>query len=102
MQHALIAAMRPLADSAPMPKGESVRGSRRAAMFESSSSSKSSAFQLCFRSLTSGRDFAFPCDAEGHVDLDHMSERTRNNYFYARAMMGREVGYPAVQAAALH
>jgi hypothetical protein len=67
-------------------------------MFESSTSSKSSAFQLCFRSLRSGSDFAFPCDAEGHVDLDTMSERTRNNYFYARAMMGREVAYPAVEA----
>ena len=71
-------------------------------MFESSTSSKSSAFQLCFRALRSGSDFAFPCDAEGHVDLDKMSERTRNDYFYARAMMGREVAYPAVQAASLH
>jgi hypothetical protein len=79
-----------------MPKGKSTR---RAEMFESSTSSKSSAFQLCFRSLRSGSDFAFPCDAEGHVDLDNMSERTRNNYFYARAMMGREVAYPAVEAA---
>jgi hypothetical protein len=78
-----------------MPKGESVQEST---MFESSTSSKSSAFQLCFRSLRSGSDFAFPCDAEGHVDLDQMSERTRNNYFYARAMMGREVAYPAVEA----
>jgi hypothetical protein len=71
-------------------------------MFESSTSSPSSAFQLCFRSLNSGRDFAFPCDAQGHVDLDQMTERTRNNYFYARAMMGREVAYPAVEAASLH
>ena len=72
-------------------------------MFDSSSSSSSkSGFQLCFRALRSGSDFAFPCDAEGHVDLDQMSERTRNNYFYARAMMGREVSYPAVEAATLH
>ena len=26
-----------------------------------------------------------------------MSERTRNNYFYARAMIGRELAYPSVQ-----
>jgi hypothetical protein len=32
--------------------------------------------------------------------MDQMSERTRNNYFYARAMMGRELSYPAVEAAA--
>jgi hypothetical protein len=56
-----------------------------------------SSFQLCFRSLShSGRDFAFPCDAKGQVSLDHMSERARNNYFYARAMVGRELTPPAV------
>jgi hypothetical protein len=70
-------------------------------MFESSTSSTSN-FQLCFRPLRNGNGFAFPCDASGHVDLDHMSERARNNYFYARAMMGREVSYPAVEAAVLH
>ena len=69
-------------------------------MFESSTSSKSSAFQLCFRSLRSGSDFAFPCDAEGHVDLDTMSERTRNNYFYARSTVGRDYAAPNVVAVA--
>jgi len=56
------------------------------------------AFRLCFRSLVSGPDYAFPCDAEGHVDLDRLSERARNDYFYARAMMGREVAYPDVES----
>ncbi len=64
--------------------------------------SSSSQFQLCFRSLfDSGRGFAFPCDHQGHVDLDRMSEKARNNYFYARAMIGRELTYPAVEVAAL-
>jgi hypothetical protein len=31
-----------------------------------------------------------------------MSERARNNYFYARAMVGRELSVPAVEAAELH
>jgi hypothetical protein len=67
----------------------------------SSSNSGSGCFQLCFRSLDDGgHDFAFPCDPTGQVDLDNMSERSRNNYFYARAMMGREVAYPAVEVAA--
>jgi hypothetical protein len=58
--------------------------------------------QLCFRSLfNSGRGYAFPCDQTGQVDLDRMSERARNNYFYARAMVGRELSPPAVEAAAL-
>lgn len=65
--------------------------------------SMSSRFLLCFRSLfDSGRGFAFPCDGAGRVDLDHLSERARNNYFYARAMVGRELTVPAVEAAELH
>ena len=55
-------------------------------------------FQLCFQSLTdSSSRFCFPCDAGGHVNLDGMSERARNNYFYARAMIGRELAAPAVE-----
>jgi len=60
-------------------------------------------FQLRFDSLFhQGRGFAFPCDAGGHVDLDHMSERARNNYFYARAMVGRDLSVPAVESATMH
>lgn len=63
----------------------------------------SNEYRLCFRSLfDSGRGYAFPCDAAGHVDLDCMSERARNNYFFARAMVGRELSTPAVELAALH
>jgi hypothetical protein len=55
-------------------------------------------FQLRFQSLfDSGRGFAFPCDPQGQVDLDGLSERARNNYFYARAMVGRELSVPAVE-----
>ena len=60
--------------------------------------SSSSQFQLCFRSLFhEGRGYAFPCDPQGQVDLDGMSERARNNYFYARAMVGKELSVPAVE-----
>ena len=60
--------------------------------------SRSNAYQLCFRSLFhSGRGYAFPCDSDGQVDLDAMSERARNNYFYARAMVGKELTVPAVE-----
>jgi hypothetical protein len=60
-------------------------------------------YQLRFQSLfDSGRGYAFPCDHEGHVDLDGMSERARNNYFYARAMIGRELAFPAVESTILH
>jgi hypothetical protein len=61
--------------------------------------SSSARFRLCFRALSnSGRGFAFPCDATGQVSLDNMSERARNNYFFARAMVGRELTPPAVEA----
>jgi hypothetical protein len=64
--------------------------------------SSSSQFQLCFRNLfDSGRGYAFPCDQQGQVDLDRMSEKARNNYFYARAMIGKELAYPAIEASML-
>lgn len=54
-------------------------------------------FVLVFRSLfKSGRAFAFACDPHGLVNMDGMSERARNNYLYARAMIGRELHYPSV------
>ncbi len=60
-----------------------------------------SQFLLCFRSLFHrGRGFAFPCDGGGHVDLEHLSERSRLNYLFARAMVGRELSVPAVERSA--
>ena len=59
------------------------------------------AFELRFQSLFQiGRALAFPCDREGHVDLDRFSERSKNNYLFARAMIGREFAWP--QVAQLH
>jgi hypothetical protein len=55
------------------------------------------ACELRFQSLYQrGRALTFPCDCQGHVDLDHFSERARNNYLFARAMMGREYEWPRV------
>jgi hypothetical protein len=60
-------------------------------------------FELRFQSLfDSGRGFSFPCDLRGQVDLDQLSDRARNNYLYARAMVGRELSVPAVRASDLH
>ena len=57
-----------------------------------------SGYELRFQSLfNEGRAFAFPCDAQGQVNLDSLSERARNNYHYARAVVGREVAVPAVR-----
>jgi hypothetical protein len=55
--------------------------------------------RLCFRSLFQrGRGFAFPCDRNGQVDLDGLTDRARNNYLFARAMVGRELCAPVVEA----
>lgn len=62
----------------------------------------SSPFVLCFRSLfDSGRGLAFPCDEQGRVDLDALSERARNNYFFARCVVGRDFAAPGVEVGAL-
>lgn len=54
-------------------------------------------FEVRFASLfRQGRGFAFPCDGQGRVDLDALSERARNNYLFARAMVGRDNAVPRV------
>ncbi|MDM0111035.1 hypothetical protein QTI66_02690 [Variovorax sp. J22R133] len=66
-------------------------------MPSSGESSSSSQYQLRFRSLfREGRAYAFPCDVEGHVDIDLLSERARDNYFFARISIGRELSIPEV------
>lgn len=58
-------------------------------------------YELRFTSLfDQGRGYAFPCDAEGRVDLDGLSEGCRNNYFYARAVVGIELSLPVVACVA--
>ena len=63
----------------------------------------SAAYELRFQSLfNEGRALTFPCDAQGHVELDALSERALQNYLYARAVVGREFATPAVLATELH
>ena len=57
-------------------------------------------YELHFRSLfDEGRAYVFPCNAAGLVDMDALSERARENYLYARTVIGREFSVPAVQQA---
>ena len=56
-------------------------------------------FQLHYRCLSGDcGGFSFPCDRQGCVDMDPMSERERNDYLFARAMVGRDLASPQVQA----
>lgn len=58
-------------------------------------------YELRFESLTNaGRGFTFPCDASGRVDMDALTERGRNSYLGARALVGRDFAYPVVKVAA--
>lgn len=60
-------------------------------------------YELRFQSLFDcGRSFSFPCDSQGHVDLDGLSDRARDSYLYARALVGMELATPAVQATSIH
>jgi hypothetical protein len=53
--------------------------------------------ELRFHSLRdAGRFYAFPCDAAGNVDMDSLSDKARQNYLYARTVIGREFSHPAV------
>ena len=60
-------------------------------------------YELRFRSLfNEGRALAFPCDADGRVDMNRLSQRALTNYLYARAVVGREFSLPAVQPRTRH
>jgi hypothetical protein len=55
-------------------------------------------YELRFRSMFDpGRGYSFPCNADGSVELDALSEHARNNYLYARALVGRDLAAPQVQ-----
>jgi hypothetical protein len=54
-------------------------------------------FELRYRSLSPYRcGFAFPCDESGQVNLDELSDEARENYLYARAMVGRDLLQPQI------
>ncbi len=54
-------------------------------------------FEIRFESLFNpGRALSFPCDDHGQVDLDNLPSRARQNYFFARAMVGKDFSPPAL------
>ena len=57
-------------------------------------------YSLWFESLYDwGRSFAFPCNAQGEVNLDALNNRLRANYLYARALVGRDYSTPVLRRA---
>lgn len=62
-----------------------------------------SGYEIRFQSLFKpGRALTFPCDAQGRVQLDALSDRARDNYLYARAVVGREFAFPSVLPSCAH
>ncbi len=65
---------------------------------EAQTSPEPGRYTLFFRSiLLAGRGYAFPCNAEGRVELQAMSVRLRQNYLYAKARVGLELLSPVVE-----
>ena len=54
--------------------------------------------ELRFDSLNRpGCSLVIPCDGQGRVDLDGLTDKLRINYLGARAMIGREYAFPVLQ-----
>ena len=45
------------------------------------------------------RSLLIPCDSAGRVEIDALSERVRDNYLFARAVVGCDYRAPVVVAA---
>lgn len=55
-------------------------------------------FEMRFVSLfAAGRSLVFPCNAQGQVDLDGLPDQARNNYLFARTLVGRDFAAPRVR-----
>ena len=54
-------------------------------------------YELRFTGLFNrGRGYSFPCDAQGRVDIDRLTELVRTNYLFARSVVGTELSAPVV------
>jgi hypothetical protein len=53
-------------------------------------------FGSLFRSVPS---LSFPCDLGGHVDIDGLSTQARENYLFARTVVGCDYAVPVVMPA---
>ena len=55
-------------------------------------------YELRFQSLFhTGRALAFPCNRQGEVHWDTMTERARAAFLRAQGSVGREYASPAIQ-----
>ena len=56
------------------------------------------AFELRFDPLVEEQaPLSFPCDAKGCVDLDELCDRSRCDYMFAHALIGRNFTLPVIR-----
>lgn len=55
-----------------------------------------SGYEFVFSTLHRGSNFSFPCDSLGVVDMNVLTDRARDNYLLARALVGREFSVPRI------
>ena len=53
-------------------------------------------YTLVYSPIRGGGCFAFPCDEAGTVEMNTLSDRARDNYLLARALVGRDFHSPTV------
>ncbi len=59
--------------------------------------------ELRYQSLFNpGRALSFPCDVEGHVQMELLGDHALANYLYARVFVGREYALPLVSVVPSH
>ena len=69
------------------------------ALGRSGQSSVPSTHLLHFEPLTAGdAGLDIPCDPQGRVGLDALGEKLRNDYFFARTLIGRLFAAPTVRS----
>lgn len=49
-----------------------------------------------FSRCTKQPGYAFPCDAQGCVEMSALSDHDRSSYLYARVVAGNELAIPVV------
>lgn len=54
------------------------------------------AYTLVYLPIRGGDCFAFPCDEAGTVEMNGLSDRARDDYLLARALVGRNFHSPTV------
>ena len=54
-------------------------------------------FYLIFSSVYDpGHRFAFPCNKEGEVNLNEITESMKLSYYYCKTLVGREFTHPEI------